>query len=140
MWTALLAWFIAQSLKVLFVYIGHKRLDLSRFVGAGGMPSSHSAMVSSTAMMMGLTQGFDSPLFALCIVLCCVVTYDASGVRKAAGQQAKLLNRLREKWDPDGEMLEKPLNEMLGHTHLQVAAGIVLGISIALLMYFLFAK
>jgi len=136
MWTALLAWFVAQSLKVLFVYIGQKRLDLSRFVGAGGMPSSHSAMVTSTSIMIGLSYGFNSPMFAICMVLTFVVTYDASGVRRAASYHAKVLNQLVEKSNANIEVEGGKLKEMLGHTHLQVAAGVMLGIAIALIMHF----
>jgi len=137
MWTAILAWFIAQALKVLFVYIGQRRLDLTRFVGAGGMPSSHSAMVTSTATMIGLSYGFNSPMFAVCIVITFVVTYDASGVRRAASRHAKILNMLVEKAGDSIETEGGKLKELLGHTHPQVVAGVMLGIAIALVMHFL---
>lgn len=136
LWTALLGWFVAQALKVVFVFISQNRLDFRRLVGSGGMPSSHSSFVTSASVMVGLTQGFDSMLFAMCFVLSCVVTYDAAGVRRASGQQAKILNQIVEHWDDKPDIQGKRLKELLGHTPFEVIAGIFLGIAIALIMYF----
>ncbi|MBE7045201.1 MAG: divergent PAP2 family protein, partial [Ruminococcaceae bacterium] len=96
--TALLGWFIAQALKVVFILIKYKRLDFSRFIGSGGMPSSHSSLVTSLATGVGLIEGFDSTLFTISIVLALIVMYDAAGVRRAAGQQAKILNKIVDTW------------------------------------------
>ena len=131
--TTLLAWFVAQSLKVILVFFTKKRLDFSRFVGSGGMPSSHSAFAVSLAVAIGLTDGFSSNSFAVSFVLALVVMYDASGIRRAAGQQAKILNKMVENWKIEtGEVREKQLKELLGHTPYEVFAGAILGAVIAL--------
>ena len=96
--TAIISWFAAQVLKVILVLISSKRLDFGRFIGSGGMPSSHSALVCSLTTAIGCTEGVSSGLFAVCVVFSLVVMYDAAGVRRAAGQQAKILNRLVEMW------------------------------------------
>lgn len=88
------AWFSAQILKTLFTLIFTKELVLERMVGAGGMPSSHSALTSSIAIAMANKLGFNSPVFGLSLAFAAVVMYDAMGVRRAAGEQAKVLNRI----------------------------------------------
>jgi len=88
------SWFCAQVLKTLFTLIATKKLDLERMVGAGGMPSSHSALTISVAMGMARKLGFNSPEFGLALTLATVVMYDAMGVRRAAGEQAKVLNKM----------------------------------------------
>ncbi len=129
---ALLGWIIAQILKVIWVLIAEKKFDISRITGAGGMPSSHSAFVSAMTTAVGFTDGFGSSEFAIAFVLSFIVMYDASGVRKAAGDQAKVINDLQ-------EMLHKEvpvyLKELLGHTRLEVIVGAFLGIAIGLLMF-----
>ncbi len=134
--TTIIAWFTAQVLKVIFVLIKNKKIDFSRFVGSGGMPSSHSAFVVSLAASVGLVDGFDSTLFAISVVIALVVMYDAAGVRRAAGQQAKTLNRIIEKWGKeDFSETEKKLKELLGHTPTEVFAGAVLGVIVALIRH-----
>lgn len=134
--TAVIAWFLAQVLKVIFVLIKDKKIDFSRFIGAGGMPSSHSSFVVSLAMGVGLVSGFSSTAFAISVVLALVVMYDAAGVRRAAGQQARILNKIVEEWGKeDFKNTEKKLKELLGHTPVEVFAGAVLGILIALLRH-----
>ncbi|MDR0896707.1 MAG: divergent PAP2 family protein [Oscillospiraceae bacterium] len=130
--TALLAWLIAQGLKVMLVALFERRLDLSRMIGSGGMPSSHAAFVVSLGFGVGFEAGFDSPLFALAAVFALVVMYDAAGVRRAVGRQARLLNRIvtesiEERHLPPYEQLK----ELLGHTPVEVFAGAVLGAMIA---------
>ena len=88
--TALIAWFIAQSIKVIYVCIKHKKIDFRRFIGSGGMPSSHSSTVTALCVAVGLTDGFQSSVFAVSFILALVVMYDAAGVRRAAGQQAPI--------------------------------------------------
>ena len=88
-WVSLLAWFVAQLLKVILTLILNKKLDVRRFVGAGGMPSSHSAFVVSLATCVGKLEGYDSPIFAVAITFALIVMYDAAGVRRAA--ESKLL-------------------------------------------------
>ncbi len=136
LWVALLGWFVAQALKVIFVLVRDKRFDVRRFVGSGGMPSSHSSFVTSLATFIGLQYGFDSGLFALCVVFAFVVMYDAAGVRRAAGHQARILNQMIEHWEDGPEIQGKRLKELLGHTPYEVFAGAVLGIVLAVLLYF----
>lgn len=134
--TAVISWFVAQVLKVLFVILKDRRLDFSRFIGAGGMPSSHSSFVVSLAAGVGLVEGFESTMFAVTVVLALVVMYDAAGIRRAAGQQARILNKIVEMWGKeDFANTEKKLKELLGHTPVEVFAGAVLGALIAVLRH-----
>lgn len=129
---AMLAWLIAQVLKVIILLIVTRRLDLTRMIGSGGMPSSHAAFVVSLTFAIGFTTGFETALFALSAVFALVVMYDAAGVRRAAGIQAKMVNRIvteliEEGKKPDYEILK----ELLGHTPVEVFAGAVLGAFVA---------
>ena len=134
--TCLLGWFIAQFLKVIFTLIKDKKIDFRRFVGSGGFPSSHASFVTSLATAVGLTSGFDGSEFAISVVLALVVMYDAAGVRRAAGQQARILNKIVEEWDNKNlAKTDKRLKELLGHTPKEVFAGAVLGIVIALIRH-----
>lgn len=134
--TCLLGWFIAQLLKVIFTLIKDKRIDFRRFVGSGGFPSSHASFVTSLATAVGLTSGFGGSEFAISVVLALVVMYDAAGVRRAAGQQARILNKIVEEWEhKDLTNTDKRLKELLGHTPKEVFAGAILGIVIALVRH-----
>lgn len=134
--TAIISWFTAQIMKVILVFIINKKLDFGRIVGSGGMPSSHSSFVVSLAVAVGLTSGFDSTLFAICTCVALVVMYDAAGVRRSAGQQARILNQLVDNWGRGNfEDTDKRLKELLGHTPMEVLAGAFLGIIIALLRH-----
>ncbi|MCG8502637.1 MAG: divergent PAP2 family protein [Firmicutes bacterium] len=131
---AVLAWFIAQILKVIFVLIGQKRIDFSRFVGAGGMPSSHSAFIVALTTSVGKNMGLNSVEFAIAFAISMIVMYDASGIRRAAGQQAKTLNKMIQQWgkhDPRF-FVEERLKELLGHTPFEVVVGALLGMVVAL--------
>lgn len=134
--TALIGWFIAQLIKVVLVLITNKKLDMSRFIGSGGMPSSHTALVCSLTTAIGYDEGFSSSIFALSAVFSLVVMYDAAGVRRAAGQQAKILNLIIEDWGkkPYAETGKK-LKELLGHTPKEVFAGAILGIAIGIIRH-----
>ena len=134
LFTAFLGWFIAQLLKMIFVLMHDRKLDWTRMIGSGGMPSSHSAFVTSLAMSVGLKDGFYSTTFAIAVVFAMVVMYDAAGIRRAAGQQAQILNRLIEQWN-NSETREKQLKELLGHTPVEVFAGAVLGVILARLRF-----
>lgn len=136
--TALSSWFIAQVLKVIINAIVHKKLNLERMVGDGGMPSGHSATVTSLAVYSLLAHGPGSFQFAVTAVLAVIVCHDAMGVRMETGKQAVVINDLVELFEslsgkdlPDGE-----LKELVGHTPLQVLAGMLLGILNALVMHF----
>ena len=134
--TCFISWFIAQFIKVVTVLIKSKRIDFRRFIGSGGMPSSHSSFVTSLAASVAITEGFSSTAFAISVVLALVVMYDAAGVRRAAGQQAKILNKIVEEWEhADFAKTDKRLKELLGHTPFEVFAGAILGIAIAIIRH-----
>lgn len=136
--TAIIGWFSAQVIKFILVLIEEKRVNFERLVGSGGMPSSHSSFVTSMATAVALTNGIGSSEFAICVVFALIVMYDASGVRRAAGKQAVILNKLvenlgREKLQVTGERLK----ELLGHSPLEVLAGSFLGIAIGFLVHYI---
>ncbi len=130
---ATLAWFVAQILKVIFVLLQSKKFDFSRLVGSGGMPSSHSAFVTGLAFAVGERSGYHSPLFAVCAVLGLIVMYDAAGVRRAAGKQAAVLNKIIDEIQHENLDFEERLKELLGHTPIEVVAGAILGIMVAII-------
>lgn len=134
--TALIGWFAAQVLKVILVFICNKRIDFKRLTGSGGMPSSHSSISMALSMSVGFECGFDSVQFAICMILAFIVMYDASGVRRSAGQQAAILNKLVADWE-NGKFAntDKKLKELLGHSPVEVFAGAILGIVIAIIRY-----
>ena len=132
--TSLGSWFIAQVLKTIIHLIIYKKLDFERLYGDGGMPSGHSATVSSLATMCALTFGFASVEFAITGILAIIVCHDATGVRRETGRHAEILNELLKSLET-GKPVD--LKELVGHTPLQVFAGITIGICNALLMYFL---
>lgn len=126
---AVIAWFIAQALKVVINLTVQNELNLKLLVSSGGMPSSHSALVCSCAATIGRLDGLYSTTFALAAVLSLVVMYDACNVRRAAGEQAKILNRIVDHWEElFPAMVGKDLKELLGHTPLQVCMGALLGV------------
>jgi hypothetical protein len=122
------AWFIAQALKVVHTLAKEKRFNFRRFVGAGGMPSSHSAFVTSLATAMGQRMGWSHPVTALSWVFAMIVMYDAAGVRQAAGKQAGILNQIVDDLYHGGRLREDRLKELLGHSPVEVLAGAILGI------------
>ncbi len=129
-WGAFFAWLIAQVLKGLLNLYKHKRWDFRRFVGAGGMPSSHSAFVSALATGVGLTDGWASTTFAMALVFSAVVMYDAAGVRLAASKQAATLNKMVKELFNEREFHHERLKELIGHTPVEVIVGALLGIFI----------
>lgn len=136
--TSVIAWFTAQVIKVITSLIQNKKFDFRRLVGSGGMPSSHASFVTSLAASVGIIEGFSSTDFAVCTVFALVVMYDAAGVRRAAGQQARILNKLLEDFEKsDFSQSDKHLKELLGHTPKEVFVGALLGITIALLRHML---
>ena len=121
---------LAQLSKLFIELILHRRWRPAVLVETGGMPSSHSALVTGTAAGLGWTMGYDHPLFALAATVAFIVMYDASGVRRAAGFTAERVNALPDElWT---ETLEKPLKESLGHSRLQVLVGSLIGPAVAL--------
>lgn len=130
---AVTAWAIAQVLKVLIEFFTQKRWNWALVFEAGGMPSSHSAMVSATALAIGFRTGFDQPLFALSAVLAMIVIYDATGVRREAGKQAVLINSLIEELSKGKFPPQHKLKEVLGHTPGEAILGTMLGLIVAAL-------
>jgi len=129
--TTLSAWIIAQSVKVLIGIIRQKRFDFRWLVGTGGMPSSHAAGASCLAASIGLKYGFNSVDFALAASFALVVMFDAQGVRRASGRQARILNKITQDIYWQGKIDDKQLMELIGHTPIEVVAGCLLGIAIA---------
>src|SRR5574339_579997 len=127
----LFAWATAQVIKLPIDYLRSHRWNWSLLLTTGGMPSSHSALVTATTLAIGLYFGFDNPTFALGVVITMVVTYDAAGVRQQAGIHAQRINVLFEELLRGHPIIEKDLREVLGHTPLEVVGGIILGIVVA---------
>jgi len=131
---AFLAWALAQISKIFYELIRQRRLLISRLVSSGGMPSSHSALVTGMATATGRELGVTSPVFAIAVVLASIVLYDAAGVRRAVSIQARILNQMIEEAFQGSPMAEKRLRELIGHTPVQVFVGALLGIGVGLLM------
>ncbi len=133
--SAVLGWTVAQFLKTVIDMVINKSFNPERIFGSGGMPSSHSATVCALTTASGMKCGVGSFEFAISFVLAMIVMYDAMGVRRETGKQAKLLNSVffENILNLDGVFLQKKLKEYVGHTPLQVAAGAVLGILLAVL-------
>ncbi|NLY92026.1 MAG: divergent PAP2 family protein [Firmicutes bacterium] len=129
-WSAFFAWLTAQVLKGLLNLYKYKKWDFRRFVGAGGMPSSHSAFVSALATGVGLTDGWASTNFAMALVFSAIVMYDAAGVRLAASKQAATLNKMVKELFDEREFHHERLKELIGHTPIEVIVGALLGIFI----------
>ena len=133
LWCAVAAWFVAQALKIPTYWLVEKKLNLMRFFGSGGMPSSHTAFVISLTIMIGAVEGFDTALFAAAVVLSAIVMYDASGVRRETGIQGQVLNEIIQKVFVDGQPItDVALKELVGHTKVEVAGGFIVGVLTAL--------
>ena len=123
LWIPIITWLLVQSIKVLSDLIIHKKLNIKRLWGSGGMPSSHSAFVTSLATVAALSRGFDSLEFAICVIF----------ASRAAGKQARVLNQIIEN---DGDInIQEKLVELLGHTPVEVLAGGVVGVLMAIALY-----
>lgn len=123
-----LLWFGIQLFKLLYDLVTTKKFNFKRILGAGGMPSSHSAVVTGLATLIGKYEGVNTPIFAVSLILAFVVMYDACGVRRAAGKQAALLNKLIETPGLTGIQVSEKLVEVLGHTPTQVFVGALIGL------------
>jgi hypothetical protein len=128
---SLIAWGLAQIIKIPLDYLRTRRWNWALLLTTGGMPSSHSTLMTSATHAIGLYYGFDNPLFALGVAITMVVTYDAAGVRRQAGIHAQRINVIFEELLTHHTLNEKELREMLGHTPLEVAGGILFGIIVA---------
>ena len=128
-----LLWFFIQLFKVIYDLVTTKKFNFKRILGAGGMPSSHSAVVTSLATLIGKNEGIESSVFAVSLVFACVVMYDAAGVRRAAGKQAKLLNKIVETPELTKVQVSEKLVEALGHSPKQVIVGAIIGVVVGLI-------
>ena len=121
------AWAAAQSLKVLLGVIRERRFNFKWFVGSGGMPSSHAAFVTASTVCVGITYGFDSVIFAACLVFSFIILFDAQGVRRQSGRQAGALNHILDDVYAQRGLKLEPVMELLGHTPVEVLAGACIG-------------
>lgn len=132
---AVIAYFAAQIIKIFTTLWRDGKFSLAVIVSSGGMPSSHSSTVVALTISCARMYGVGSPLFAICFILAAIVMYDATGVRRAAGEQAKLLNHIvTDLFSGDPNYSQKALKELIGHTPLQVVMGALLGLLVGLLM------
>lgn len=127
-------WLGIQLFKLIYDLVTTKKFNFKRIMGAGGMPSSHSAVVAGLATLIGKYEGVDTPIFALAFIVAFVVMYDACGVRRAAGKQAALLNKLIETPGLTGMQVSERLVEVLGHTPVQVFVGALIGVIVGLIV------
>ncbi len=126
-------WFFIQLFKLIYDLVTTKQFNFKRILGAGGMPSSHSAVVVALCTMIGKNYGINSAIFGLSVVFAFVVMYDAAGVRRAAGKQAKLLNKIVQTPGLSNVEVTEKLQEVLGHTPIQVFVGAFIGLIVGLI-------
>lgn len=126
-------WFFIQLFKLIYDLVTTKKFNFKRILGAGGMPSSHSAVVVALCTMIGKNYGINSAIFGLSVVFAFVVMYDAAGVRRAAGKQAKLLNKIVQTPGLSNVEVTEKLQEVLGHTPTQVFVGAFIGLIVGLI-------
>lgn len=127
----MIAWGLAQTLKLPIEYALTRKWNWSLLLRAGGMPSSHSVLVSAAAHAIGLTEGFDSPIFALAIAVAMVVIYDATGIRRQAGRHAEIINAMVRDLVEGHPLRQEQLREVLGHSPFEAFVGLVMGILVA---------
>ncbi|PIS29006.1 acid phosphatase [Candidatus Saganbacteria bacterium CG08_land_8_20_14_0_20_45_16] len=132
------SWFLAQTLKVIIYRREEGCWNLLHFLEAGGMPSAHSATVTALTLSIGLSIGFDTALFTTCFVFALIVMYDATGVRRAAGKQAELLNKIVDDIYSTGKVRIEKLKELLGHDPIEVFAGASLAVFITLIVFYVY--
>jgi hypothetical protein len=130
----MISWTLGQTLKLLLEYSYTRRWNWALLFSSGGMPSSHSALMASVALSTGMYGGFNTPVFALAAATALVVIYDATGIRRQAGIHAQKINLLINEMFSGQPISEEQLKEVLGHTPIEVAGGIILGIAVALLV------
>jgi len=125
----------AQIIKLFLYYVVHKKINFKRLFEMGGIPSSHSAAVTSLSLIIALKTGCTSAIFAVTIFFSFLVIYDAAGLRKAAGQQATVLNKILDEINKKGKFSEEKLIELIGHTPIEIIAGIIYGFLLAFVLY-----
>ena len=127
------SWVIAQGIKVISGAVVQKKFDFRWFLGSGGMPSAHAAGVTALSTGVGLIEGFNSVLFGITLIFTLIVMFDAQGVRRAAGRQAKILNKIVDDIYLKRGIEQDRLRELVGHTPVEVIMGALLGVMIAIL-------
>ena len=132
---AIVAMLLAQAIKFIIAFMSSKKPNLKILTSTGGMPSSHSSLVMALVVAIGFEKGITSIELAIAVVFAMIVMYDAAGIRRAAGKQAKVLNKMIDNMDQGQDIQEEHLKELLGHTPVEVIAGAVLGIVVALAFY-----
>ena len=135
---ASITWILNQTLKIALYYITEKKWDIKRFFGAGGMPSTHSATSMSVAIAIGCAEGWDSSIFALALIVSMIVMADAAGVRRATGEQAKVLNKIILEFFEEIKIKDERLKEWVGHTPFEVIVGAFIGIAMSLFLSYHF--
>jgi len=133
-WKTLLVGLIAQVIKSFIYTMKFRKWNWKWLTETGGMPSSHTASTFALTTMVGIREGFKSPLFAVTAFFTFIVMYDAAGLRRAAGKQAQILNKIMEEFYSTGKIKEERLKELLGHTPFEVLVGAILGIILALIL------
>ncbi len=128
---AFITWVFNQSLKLIVFYATEKKWDIRRFVGAGGMPSTHSALSVCVATTIGIKEGWESPLFAFAIVVAFIIRADAAGGRRETGEQAKVLNKIILEFFKEIKLKDKRFKELVGHTPFEVIVGAFIGMAMA---------
>ena len=136
---AFLTWAVNQGIKLTLFYMADKKWDWGRIFGAGGMPSTHSALSVSAAVSIGFLEGWDTSLFALAGVFAVIVMADAAGVRRATGEQAKILNKLILLFFKDARFKNERMEELIGHTPFEVIMGAIIGFLVATILSIYFA-
>lgn len=130
---AVISWAIAQFIKIVIDLFKNKKFNYKLITSSGGFPSSHSSSVVALAVTIGMLDSFSSTNFAICFIFAMVVMYDAAGVRRAAGQQAEVINDLGDFFLKHGFKMDKKLKELLGHSPFEVTAGAILGIIVGVI-------
>jgi len=134
----MITWIFNQTLKIALYYITEKKWDIRRFFGAGGMPSTHSAISISVAVAIGCKEGWDSSLFSLALIVSMIVMADAAGVRRATGEQAKVLNKIILEFFEEMKIGDERLKEWVGHTPFEVIVGALIGVVMSTILSFYF--
>ncbi|NQT33506.1 MAG: divergent PAP2 family protein [Candidatus Omnitrophica bacterium] len=135
--TTFMGWFVAQAIKVMLGIFKEKKFNFKWFVGTGGMPSSHAAGVTAMATSIGLYEGVGTALFGVALMFTVVVVCDARGVRHSTGQQAIILNKIMDDIYWKKQIQEDRLKELIGHTPIQVIAGIIVGLAVAFFIFWI---
>jgi acid phosphatase family membrane protein YuiD len=131
----MIAWLLAQALKIPTEYLRSRRWMWAMFFAAGGMPSSHTALMVAGTLAVGLYHGFDNPLFAIAVGVTMIIAHDAAGVRRQAGKHAERINLLVGELLHGHTLKEEELKEVIGHTPLEVIGGIILGLLVAIVQW-----